>query len=356
MRIAVDARCLSDPLTGIGRYTFELLQRMVQLGGEWFLYSHKPIIVANEFPEAVLRKGETRAQFSTPFAQSVFPRWARRDRIDVFWSPRHHLPLLLPRQTRKVLTIHDTVWALYPQTMRWTGRLLERSLMPASLSLADRIIAVSASTKADVGRLQPGALVRTRVIHEGARSWLRRGTGTESAPYMLFIGTLEPRKNLLRLLEAYARYAGEGGSHKLIIAGGAGWGCLDLGGEIVRLGLEGRVEGRGFVPDDELGDLITAADFFVMPSLYEGFGLPVLEAMKAGVPVLTSAGSAMAEVAGKAGLLVNPFSVDEIVDGMRRLSSDKALRRSLAAAGRERAALFTWDDAAQATWEVLAEW
>jgi glycosyltransferase involved in cell wall biosynthesis len=173
-------------------------------------------------------------------------------------------------------------------------------------------------------------------------------------PYALYVGTIQPRKNLVRLAQAYA---GLVRSHAvewdLVLAGSPGW----LGDEVLRaidaVGLPDRIHRLGYVTDDELPALLYGARFFCYVSLYEGFGLPVLEAQAAGVPVMTANNSSLPEVAGDAAILVDPTDVDAIADAMLRLSGDEALRQRLIAAGHANVARFSWQKAARETLAVL---
>jgi glycosyltransferase involved in cell wall biosynthesis len=172
----------------------------------------------------------------------------------------------------------------------------------------------------------------------------------------LFVGTLEPRKNLARLLEAFSRLKpNEAGGAVLAVAGGAGWGGVDVDDLILKWGLQGRVRKLGYVSDQQLATLYAHALFLAMPSLYEGFGLPLLEAMSRGVPVLTSDISSMPEVAGDAGVLVSPHDVDSIAKGMATLLGDAAFRLELASRAVDSAFRFNWDRAAQETMNTFEE-
>ncbi|WNZ54759.1 glycosyltransferase [Microbulbifer sp. MKSA007] len=225
-RIALDARPLSESTTGIGRYTRALFDRMCESEHHWYLYSHKPLMGSFSSADNItVRCGSVRwGSLSSPFAQVVFPVWARLDRIDVFWSPRHHLPLFLPVRISKVVTIHDLVWQKFPQTMSRLGLQLERLLMPPSLRLADNVIAVSESTGEEI--LGSFSYCRDKVVVIPEAPFLKSPCfRLRRGDYFLFVGTLEPRKNLQRLLEAYSQYtriAKE--ALPLKLCGGKGWG------------------------------------------------------------------------------------------------------------------------------------
>ena len=350
MRIAVDARPLAVPLTGIGRYTRALLENMVPRGHEWFLYSDRPLQVKAP-AGAQLRLGDAPGGSlrSLWWSQWQFRRWAAQDGADLFWSPRHHLPLLPGGGLAQVVTIHDMVWKQFPETMLARNRLLERVLMGPSIRRADRVICVSRFTADEVASFYPAAAGKCRVIHEAAVEDEFAGSLPAGVPdnYLLFVGTLEPRKNLPRLLRAYADL--EADTLPLVIAGASGWGGDDLPGLLRQLGLEDRVLICGQVDDSSLQALYANAWCLLMPSLYEGFGLPVLEAMRHGVPAVVAAAGALPEVAGDAALLVDPCSETEMTDAMRRLQREPGLREELARGAARRAGEFSWQRAAGET-------
>lgn len=281
------------------------------------------------------------------WGQVELPRLARRDGIDVLWGPAHRLPLRLDPRIARVVTIHDLVWLKTPQTMRARQRYAEALLMTQAVRSADAIIAVSHSTADDIrkhfGRRarrvvvippSPPPLVPDASASPRSRFGLTR-------PYALFVGTLEPRKNVIRLLDAYASLDADVRRRcMLVLAGQKGWKLPDIAPEIERRGLGDSVRWLGFVTDGELSGLYRDAMFLAMPSLYEGFGLPILEANRAGIAVLTSDLSSMPEVAGKAGHFVDPRSVDSIAAGLRRLITDGPYRETLASAALANAARY----------------
>jgi len=360
VRIAVDARQLLPPLTGIGRYTLSLLEHMVAAGDEWYLYSDRPLPVQTaawaDSHGAVIRHGRAprRGLTSLWHANVSFSRWARQDRIDVFWSPRHHLPAFLPRGMRTLLTIHDLVWQRYPASMPPANRLLERLLMGFSLRRADRVVTVSEFTAREIRHFYPGVSAAIAVVPSAGRSFSQITPAPLAAPFFLFVGTGDPRKNLPRLLEAFAEAVQTGDlPHQLVVVGAAGWGLPDLQRRAAALGLSARLHFPGFVSDAELAGYYQAASALLLPSLYEGFGLPVVEAMQFGVPVIVSDRASLPEVAGQAALLVDPESTSSIAKAISRLATDPGLHKELSSSSRERGAVFSWEQAASATLTLL---
>lgn len=349
IRVGVDARPLCYPNTGIGQYTFQILQRLASLPDiKLHLYSRdKPLI---RLPEANYRYLDQAVTPGALFAQTAFPIWSRKDSIKVFWSPRHHLPLML--KVPSVVTIHDLVWKKHPETMTRGGAMLERLLMPPSIRKADAIICVSAATMNDLRDLAPDAAEKCRVILEAACQVPEDlDYAPTPKPFYLFVGTQEPRKNLATCLRAWKQSQLADQGYEFIIAGGTGW-KTNLPKEIDRLGLNQSV--RCMTPDkDQIRELYSRCFAVVLPSIYEGFGLPLVEAMAFGKPLITSNVSSMPEVAGDAAVLVDPYSKADLADAFIRLAEDPHLYHTLAEAASRRATLFSWDTAALETGNLL---
>lgn len=357
LRVGVDCRPLSRPLSGIGRYTRELLQLLTEAQDvHWFLYCDQPFQApfaqrANVTLRLSGRSGTLAEHF---WYQIVVPRQIRRDALDVFWSPRHHLPLFMPSSVRAVLTVHDLTWKRFAETMKRLQYWSERLQMPHSLRKAARIITISESSRSDLEIYFPSTRDKIQVIPCGVTR-LQAGAFSRPLPrqYLLFVGTPEPRKNIRRMLEAYARLPVQLRSvYPLVLAGGNGW-LVDLDQWIGQLGIRADVVALGAVSPDELGYLYSQARLLLMPSLYEGFGLPILEAFQFGVPVVTSNCSSMPEVAGSAGCLVDPQQVESIRAGVELLLTDQNAYAECVARIPEQLARFDWNKAALNTLDVL---
>lgn len=355
-KIGVDARLLAYPLTGIGRYTHEMTQALLRAGAHLVLYMPSAPIHPLYQDRGGLELNAARLSGRAGrfiWGQAVLPFTARSSAPDVYWGPTHRIPPFLPKQTRAFVTIHDLVWKAAGDTMRPTSRLLEKTLMPMAVRRADGIIAVSDHTKRDIISAFPETNSPIRTIYPGLaeRAPAHPPSHLEKwsihCPYILFVGTLEPRKNLARLLTAFAKLReNEHDQVDLVIAGGAGWGDIDLVQMIQELRIANFVHMTGYVEESELSTLYQNALFLAMPSLYEGFGLPLIEAMSYGLPSLTSNVSSMPEVAADTAVLVDPLSVDAMVDGLRILTTDHERRKYLGRRAEERALLFRWDVAA----------
>jgi len=360
-RIAVDVRSLAAPHSGIGRYTERLLRHLIPLmqrdDVDWYLYSDRPISV--EFGPSDGIEIRTFATHNRIFgllrSQLVFSRWAKRDDIDVFWSPRHHLPLFMDPSVKTVLTIHDLVWKDFPETMQTSNRVLEHILMPASLRVADRVIAVSKATANGIAQAYPQYDKKVSVIYEAADHYTNVVGPSYPFEYFLFVGTIEPRKNLVNVLAAIQQVLPLIPQHFVFI-GGSGWG-QDPRKAVseANQSYQARYHFLGAVSDQVLHSHYAGATGHIMPSLWEGFGLPALEAMQYGIPVIVSHGSAFPEVVGAAGLYVNPGSVNEISDAIIKLANDLSTRRVLAEKAIEQSDKFSWEKAAIETRALLLD-
>lgn len=364
MRIGIDAQMLCGTITGIGRYTSEIIRKLVHSDSEFFLYAPKPP-ATDEWVAAnvTVRSSDFKSRTGKIlWSQTQLPYYAGKDHLDIFWGPTHRLPRLLSNKIARVVTIHDLVWKHAGETMRPLNQLTERVLMPDAIRLADRILADSHSTADAIISEFPWAQDRVRVVHLGATS-LPQPKGIEvldalgiDRPYFLFVGTLEPRKNLRRLLEAYASLDPIVRKQTLlVIAGGKGWGNEDMVSLVHSLDLTDSVRLVGYVNEEQLATLYAHARFLAMPSLYEGFGLPLVEAMSFGVPVLTSSCSSLPEVAGDAGMLVDPYNTNSIATGLLQMLKDDEFRNELAARSRLNASRFSWEKAAKETMAIFHE-
>jgi glycosyltransferase involved in cell wall biosynthesis len=359
MRIAIDARLWAEPRSGIGRYTRSLTESLLRLAPEerWILYVDRPPGPTPAGVEVRCLPWPQRLVWSLWHA----PRDLRRRPVDVFHGVTgFELPGRGPWAL--VTTVHDLVpWRLphlVPPRHRWAVR----GLLGGALRRAARVIAVSETTRAELlarYRLPPGRVV---VVPEAAAPHFvppsppavaaTRARYGLDRPYVLFVGFLEPKKNLGVLLEAVVRLqrAGLWGETELVVVGAPGWGP-DPAQRAHALGLDDAVRFVGPAPDADLPALYGGALAFAFPSLWEGFGLPALEAMAAGAPVVASNRGALPEVTAGAALLVEPEPAP-FTEALGRLLAEPALRERLRAAGLARAAAFSWERTARETLAV----
>jgi glycosyltransferase involved in cell wall biosynthesis len=368
MVIGIDAsRALRARRTGTERYSLELIRSLLALPAagahQWRLYVDAPP------PPALLPTGDNIELCVLP-SQRLWTHHAlagevMRRRPTVLFVPAHVVPFVWPpaRLPASVVTIHDLGYHHIPQAHPWRQRLYLEWSTRWSARAATAVIVISAATAGDLHRFYATPLGKVHVVHEAAPAPSAVSAEAVAAvrarygltrPYALFVGTLQPRKNLARLGAAYAALVQAGqADFDLVLAGGAGWLSGDLLAALDALSLGPRLHRLGFVPDAELPALYAGARLFCFPSLYEGFGLPVLEAQSYGAPVMTANRSALPEIAGDAALYVDPTDVDAIAAAMLRLSQDAALRQQLIAAGHENVKRFSWSKAAAETLAVL---
>lgn len=262
-------------------------------------------------------------------------------------------------QGKKVVTIHDMAFKRFPETVRFKTKMSLALNIKKTLQIADKIITVSNFSKDEIINLFNVDGDRIAVVPNGVDFNLFKPNYDEAkineiknkykigAPYFLYLGTLEPRKNLIRLISAYNNYIKlTASSTLLVLVGQKGWMYDEIFEKVREFKLEKKVIFTGYVEDYEAPLLINGAIAFCFPSLYEGFGMPPLEAMACGVPVLTSNVSSLPEVVGDAAILVNPYSEEEITSGLIKLSNDEKLRKELSKKGLKQAKRFSWDNAA----------
>ncbi len=290
--------------------------------------------------------------------QLVQPFVVWQEKIDLLHSLAFVTPLISPCPS--VITIYDLSFLTFPQGFKYLNCLYLTLLTRLSARKARRIITISESTKRDTVRLLGVSSEKVDIVYCGVDKAFHPLSKREVAPFrqkcglpermILFVGTIEPRKNVVRLVEAYSRL--RDGQVKLVIGGARGWLYEEVFARVEELELTGDVLFPGYIPPDELPLWYNAAELFVYPSLYEGFGLPPLEAMACGTPVITSNVSSLPEVVGEAGLTVDPMDSKGLAEAMNQVLGDEALRQSMRERGLARAGHFSWAKAARETVEV----
>jgi len=364
-RIAFDARYINDRYHGVGRYAFRLLEAMVAAAPAHTFIVFRGRERDSRFdwdalaarPNLELRDGPWPLYW--PQEQILWPRLLRQSRADLFHSPYFVAPLLAPCPV--VITVHDLIFDRYPAYMPWGwARPYYRLLMTWGTRRAWRVVAVSRSTATDLARFYRTPTDKVVVIPEGVDPGFARVTDASrlrtlrhryglTRPFVLTVGARRPHKNLARLTHAFACLAPEV-AHDLVFVGPADPRFPDEARRaVVQERLDGRVRFLDWVSETDLPGLYTLADLVVLPSLIEGFGLPALEAMACGTPVLVANASSLPEVVGEGGVLVDPYSVEAMAEVMWNLLRNEALRQRLAEVGRQRAAAFTWQQTAQQT-------
>lgn len=380
MKIGIDIRCLQDGRnSGVEEYAKSLLIHLFQKDRD-----NRYILFLNSFGD--LRcdmdwvqkfQNVSIKRFRIPnkllnFCMWYF-RWPKIDRllgnVDVFFAPNINF-IALSKHVRFVLTMHDLSFELFPETFSWKRRLWHAFTSPKSLCRrAESILSVSRSTANDIRRFYGITEKKVFIIHSGVNEHYHEMNRNDLAlitvkekyhlPYhfILFLGTLEPRKNIPSLIRAYNGFRkstlNSENIYKLVIAGSSGWKSLEIFEEIRRSPFSQDILFLGYVADEDKESLYNLASVFVYPSLYEGFGFPILEAFRCGVPVITSDTSSLPEIAEDAALLIDPQRPDDLRIALEEVIASSELRQELKDRGKKRANAFLWHKTAEETLRVF---
>ena len=366
--IGIDARKLKD--FGIGSYIRNLLEAMSRRAeSERFRFRVYARRADRDVLPSLPQNFDVAEEDSPGYSIAELTRFAfrlLRDRLDLFHATHYVLP---PLRSRAVVTIHDIIHLLYPQFLPSRAALVyARVMIRRALRRADRIITVSYNSKRDLVDYFGIPPSRVDVIYNGVSRDFRPDVPVEERsrvaekyglrrPYLLFLGGEKPHKNVQNVVRAFAeaRRARPDLPHTLALAGPMPKNSARTDAIIAALDVAPAVSRPGLIAEEDLPGLISGADALLYPTLYEGFGLPVVEAMACGIPVLTSSTSALQEIAGGYSYLVDPLDVDAIARGILALTTDPKVRADFIELGRKRALDFSWDKAAERTLEVYAE-
>lgn len=358
MRIAIEANPMSIRKGGIGYYTQNLVEHLLKRDGEneyILFYFNLPLKQRRNLPAF---------DFSKNYSNFVFPKQALRFGLQSLKKPDvvHGTSYRLFAQGTRgsVVTVHDLGFMRFPQFVRKFGSEKMVRRVQHALENASAVITVSENSKKDIVEYFHVPEERIVVTYEGINkkfyvkpdASFMEGVQDKfqiKKPYILFVGTLEPRKNIPSLVNAYAQAKPLHADFQLVLAGGLGWVYDEIFDAIEKSSVKENIILTEYILWEELHALYHGASLFVFPSFYEGFGLPPLEAMACGVPVITSNVSSLPEVVGNAAVLVDPHNGDEIRGGMEKVLGDGALREQLIQKGFERAALFSWEKTSEQT-------
>jgi glycosyltransferase involved in cell wall biosynthesis len=362
MRIAILADPIDAQQAGIHVYTRQMVEAIVRSNTrhELFIFTRKPHPEIGKAanivtPVSPLPGHEAWRRFLT------LPGQIRRLNMDVALEPAHFGPFNLPSSTRRVTVIHDLTPVLFPGFHPLLSRTLQRLFLPSILRRATAVVTDSLSTMNDLsvrypvarGKLftnPPGVEADFRPVHN-AQTLRRHGV---EEPYFLYVGAIEPRKNLITLLDAYTRFRQISETPaRLVFTGPEGWKNRPFFDRLRRHPFAKDIHLTGFVPRADLPALYSLALGFVYPSFYEGFGLPVLEAMRCGAPCLVSRASSLPEVGGAAALYFDPQSTDELCGHLTAVAADAGLKERLRNAGFRQAESFSWESHAQRWLELF---
>jgi glycosyltransferase involved in cell wall biosynthesis len=294
----------------------------------------------------------------------ILPQKLKKLDVDLVHDPRGIGILSFDMPFKKVITIHDLSSLLYP-SINIGGMCAHKLLGAKTIKNVDKVITISECTKRDVMKYLKAPEEKVKVIYNGKDEGFKPVNQKEvdkfkqkynlDFSFILYVGVLQPRKNIPTLIKAYYKLKKEGIKHKLVIAGGKGWQYKKIFETVEKLNLQKDVIFIGHIPDDDIPKLYNAADLFAFPSIYEGFGLPPLEAMACETPVVTSNSSSLPEVVGDAGIMVNPYDVDGLSKAMYEVLTNEGLRADMVKKGLERAKMFSWEKCAKEVLEVYEE-
>ncbi len=373
MHIAINAHLLAHTRSfrraGVSHYIEQLLQHLARVDqtNQYTIFTTRGLDAAAlglppHFTVQPSRFPTINPRVRIPWEQFLAPLILRRHHADLFHGTLNVVPLACP--VPSVVTIHDLAFIRFPYTFRSYNRTYLDLATRVSVRRATRILAVSEHTKREVVGLLGVPAERVVVTPNAARAHFRPPAAEALAAFrtrhrlpeqfVLYVGTLEPRKNLTTLLDAYAQVARRS-AVPLLVGGGKGWMYDAVFARLEALGLRDRVHFVGYLDEEELPLWYAAARLFVFPSLYEGFGMPPLEAMACGTPVVTSNSSSLPEVVGDAGLMVAPTDVDALAAAIMRLLNDDALHADLRERGLRRAQQFAWHTTAERTRDAYGQ-
>ncbi|MFH1536436.1 MAG: glycosyltransferase family 1 protein [Patescibacteria group bacterium] len=348
MKIVIDRQSIKGQKTGYGFYLTNLLLELAKINTE-----HELIYI-----------NKIKKNLNTPkriyWDQIGLPLEAKKRKADLLFAPSFSCPIFY--KGKKIVTAHDLIGKIFPENFSYPAKFYWNKLLPYSFTKADHVITVSENSKKDLINYLNIPEEKITVIYEGPHNFLKPLDNSEANnyvrerfdihdPFILSVSTIEPRKNYKNLIKAFAN--AKRGDTKLVIVGKKAWGFEDIMDLVQKLKLEDKIKFLDYVEDIDLLNLYNACSFFVLVSLYEGFGLTPLEAMACSAPVIVSNTSSLPEVVGEAGILVDPNSVEGIQEKMNLLLGNENLRQDLKEKSLNQAQKFTWAKTAKKTLEVF---
>jgi len=383
MRIGIDARTILNPdrgeAIGAGHYAYQLIRHLLEIDREneyvlFFDFRVRQKDIKKFSRDNVKIKfypfSDYKKYLPGAYSEILGTATLAKEKLDVLHttSPMSRIPSTYSGKT--VVTIYDLAVVKVPEVFPVLERTKTRTMLSMAISKANKLIAISASTKKDICEIFKCPKEKVQVIYSGFDKRLSEKSDIPRAEvlkryemeaedrYMLFLGTIEPLKNITRLMEAFVVFkkrfqeGGKNFNYKLIMAGKRGWLAAEYKQLAKDLGIEKEIIFSGYIVGDDLTPLFANADFFVMPSLYEGFGTTVLEALATGVPAIVSNVSSVPEIAGDAAKLVNPLDTKEIAEAMFQFSQDENLKNSYREKGKKQVEKFNWEKTARETLEL----
>lgn len=370
MNVGILSWMIDKKRTGVNNYLYNLIKNMISNGKadeiSLIHYERSDDPIYSQINDILIPEKPLKLTSALGIPQAV-----KNADIDVLHIPVHWYnqitPFVLNRNIKKVLTVHDLTPILFPEMHTRETNMTWRSSLKFIKNRTSVMICVSESTKNDCIKLLNIPEKRLRVIPLSADEQYKPLKNKKQIhdelkqeynidfPFILFVGTLEKRKNVPTLLKSFYKLKKSKVEHKLVVVGGKGWKYTKIFDLIEELNLKNEVIFTDYVSDEYLVKLYNAADLFVYPSLYEGFGLPPLEAMACGCPVITSNTSSLPEVVGDAGIMINPNDIDGLTESMLKILTDNQLREEMSRKSLERAKIFSWKKTAKETWKVYED-
>jgi len=358
-RVGINVAILSSPATGIGYYTLYLVQALARVESdiEFVLLGAAPSLLSS-IPHGKNFQVRTAARLQgikrLVWQQTALPWLAACAQVDALHCPDFSRPLF--SSVPIVNTIHDLSYLAPQPFFSFTKRMYKRALGYLALKHSDRIIVVSEFTRMEVLRHYPIDAQRVTVIHHGVNPVLRTHRERPKHPFLLFVGTLEHRKDLVTLVRAFDVVRERGRiSHRLILVGQPGFGWSQIKAAIAGSRYRQDIEICGYLKREAVEELLQTADLFIYPSVYEGFGMPVLEAMACGTPVVCSRAASLPEVAGDAAEYFEPTSVEDLAAAIERVLNSPERQAVMREKGLDRVKQFTWDECARRHCELYRE-
>jgi glycosyltransferase involved in cell wall biosynthesis len=370
MNVGILSWMIDRKRTGVNNYLYNLIRNMIKNGKadeiSLIHYKRSDDPIYSQVKDIIIPEMPLKLTSAIGIPQAV-----KNADIDILHVPVHWYnqitPFLFNREIKKVLTLHDLTPILFPEMHTRETNLTWKSSLNFIKNRTNIVICDSISTKNDCIKLLKIPEKRLKVVPLSADEQYKPIKNKEQIndelklkynidyPFILFVGTLEKRKNVPTLIRSFYKLKKSKLNHKLVIVGGRGWKYTKIFDLIEELNLQKDVIFTDYVSDEYLVKLYNAADLFVYPSLYEGFGLPPLEAMACGCPVITSNTSSLPEVVGDAGIMIDPNDVDSLTDSMLKILTDNELREDMSIKSLERASIFSWKKTARETWDAYEE-
>lgn len=371
MDIGIVSSFIDEYSGGIGVYTHHLVKNLNKMDSEnnyhLIHYSKSDLEIYNQNSEIIIPKNRFIRKWGSYMFWRYFtlPQGLKKYKLDVVHDPYELGPFTFNQPFKKVITVHDLTPLIFPNLFKRGDVMLHRLLLKKTISKADKVITVSYNSQKDIMEYLDVPEEDIEVIYNGRNENFRplnsrkieevREKYRLPSRFILSVGGLHPIKNIPRLLEAYYLARKDGLEHKLVMVGGAVDRAEEIFQIITILGLEGHVFFTGIVPDDDLVGIYNAADLFLYPCIYAGFGLPPLEAMACGTPVITSCSSSLPEIVGDAAKLIDPYDPEKLAGAINMMLSDDETMKMFIKKGLKRSKMFNWRNTAYKTLKIYKE-